>query len=478
MPATAGAAHSAIMSPRAAIAAHRFGLGEASLATIGTDPLGWLEAQIGPAGPAFGDDLPDTATALRAHADFVRQQRARRQAMADGRSDEQRFGEHFRRLVHADVRARLGSAARSPRPLAERLAIFWANHFTVSMAKPSVRGLAGAFEREAIRPHVAGDFATMLGAAVRHPAMLRYLDNDRSAGPGSRLVQRLRRRGGDRAPIDGLNENLARELLELHTLGAAGGGAAYGGWGGYTQADVTEVARLLTGWRVPLAAIERDPQASPFDPAWHEPGPKTVLGRRYDEGPQALDALCRDLTRHPSTARFIAFKLARHVVADEPPPALVAELAQTFARTDGDLGALTRTLLRSPLAWAPAPAKLKSPEEFVVSAARVLGLAEQAFARAPDAGIGALGQPMLSAPSPAGWPDRADEWLGPDAVWKRVEWSTRVAERLGARIDARRLADASLGPWLEASTRREIERAADGTQALALLLLAPEFQRR
>lgn len=466
------------MSLRAAIAAHRFGLGEPSLDRVGPDPEQWLSRQIGPADAALGRNLPTTAEALKAHTDFVRQQRDRRQMAADGRTTEERFGQHFRRLVHEDLRSRLGTAAVTERPFAERLALFWANHFTVSMAKAPVRGLVGSFEREAIRPYIAGKFEHLLGAAVRHPAMLRYLDNDRSAGPSSLIVQRLKRRSEGEPRISGLNENLAREVLELHTLGVDGGGRPFGGWGGYSQADIIEFARVLTGWRVPLRALEDNPAAPLFDATWHDPGTKTVLGRRYSTGPEALPSVLHDLARHPSTARFIAFKLARHFVADDPPPTLVAALADSFHRTEGDLTAVYRTLLASPLAWDPAPVKLKTPEEYVISAVRLLKLGAPAFARAPDAGISALGQRVHAAPSPAGWPDQAVEWLGPDAIWKRVEWTTRVAGLAGAGVDARALARTSLGPRLSDDTQRQIERAADAEQALALLLLAPEFQRR
>ena len=469
---------------KAALAAHRFGLGEASLGSVGDDAAGWLMAQTGAAEIQRGADLASGVEGLKRFAEFLRTQRQpapagaamAASAGADMRPAEQQFGEHFRQIVQADIRARLSTAALSERPFNERLALFWANHFTVSMAKASARGIVGAFEREAIRPHIGGSFESLLKAVVHHPGMLRYLDNDNSAGPDSAFVRRRAQRavGLNGAPvrISGLNENLAREVLELHTLGVAGG---------YDQRDVTEFARVLTGWRVPLRELLDAPPGAPasrFDAAWHQPGAKTVLGHRYAEGPEALDAVLHDLAVHPSTARFIATKLARHFVADEPPPALVARLEASFAHSGGDLPSLYRTLVQSPEAWAPQPAKLKSPEEFVISTARVLKLGEQAFARNADAGIGQLGQRVQAAPSPAGWPDRADEWLGPDAVWKRVEWATRVADRMGRQIDARQLAQASLGPLLQDSTAQQIERAADGPQALALLLLAPEFQRR
>jgi uncharacterized protein (DUF1800 family) len=488
----------------AAIAAHRFGLGEARLdGTLGGDARGWLAAQIGPADAQLSgrtEALPSAADGLRRMAEFQRMRREQRQpspgeAMA---ASEQRFGDHFRALVQADTRARMSTAASTARPFAERLALFWANHFTVSMAKASARGLVGAFEREAIRPHIAGRFEDLLRSAVTHAGMLRYLDNDQSAGPNSRVVQLLRRRAERRddgaAPgprVTGLNENLAREVLELHTLSAAAARA-----GAYTQADVTAFAAVLTGWRLPASVYAPDlargraptaadaqapmGEASPtrFEPAWHEPGPKRVLGQRIDEGADGLMQVLRHAARHPATAEHIATKLARHFVADTPPPALVQRLAQSYLRTDGDLPSVYRTLLDAPEAWQPEARKLKSPEELVVSTARVLQLGARPFERQPDAGTSLLGQRVQAAPSPAGWPDAAQEWLGPDAVWKRVEWATRVADRVGAQVDARALAASSLGPQLGADTARQIERAADGAQALALLLLSPEFQRR
>ena len=569
-------------SPKAlacAIAAHRFGLAQPRCADVGDDPRGWLLSQLAAAPAQRGTGLVSGAEGVRHYAEFLRQQRQQRAvdtaaaapvagqnmagaagmapgagvnvrnngastngAMVDGAmvessmvsspttpgtpgpgnvSTEQAFVAHFRQIASNDLRSRLGTAALSPQPLTERLALFWSNHFTVSVAKPSVRALAGAFEREAIRPHTGGSFETMLQAAVRHGAMLRYLDNENSAGPDSAVVRRLTRRAAarpagnetaatepaqQRAPrITGLNENLAREVLELHTLGVSGGGAAFGGWGHYTQADVTAFAAVLTGWRVPvgerlaspgalsantlasnitsniastLASTPTSPSASRFDPSWHQPGPKTVLGKRYAEGPEALAELLRDLAQHPDTARFVSYKLARHFIADEPAPALVAQLERAWLASQGHLPAVLTALVQAPQAWLPQQAKLKTPEEFVISTARLLGLGDTAFERAADGGIGQLGQRVHGAPSPAGWSDRAADWLGPDAVWKRVEWATRVADRTGRRVDARALAQDSLGPLLQPETARQIDRAADGPQALALLLMAPEFQRR
>jgi uncharacterized protein (DUF1800 family) len=484
-------------SLQAAIAAHRFGLGEASLDAVQPDPQAWLLGQIGPADTPHGDGLLNTHAALEhVAAEKERRQLAKnpppgmslpgrpkgeyRSAQHEGTpvTAEQVLAGHYREVTLADARSRFATAVATRRPFAERLQLFWANHFTVSLAKGSARGLVGAFERDAIRPNIAGSFETLLVASTTHPAMLRYLDNNQSAGPNSRVVARAARRASrndETARITGLNENLAREVLELHTLGVTGGGAAYGGWGGYTQADVTAFARVLTGWRVGLQATDA---AQAFDPNWHEPGRKTVLGKAYAEGPDALRQLLHDLARHPSTAHFIATKLARHFVADAPPPALVERLAAAYQRSDGQLAEVYRALVRSPEAWDAQAAKLKTPEEFVVSTVRVLGSGKRTLARGDGPALQALGQRIHAAPSPAGWSDIAADWLGPDAVWKRVEWATRVADRVGGSIDARSLAERSFGPWLSDTTRQQIERAADGPQALALLLMAPEFQRR
>ncbi len=462
-------------SLQAAIAAHRFGLGEASLETIAPDPQQWLLGQIGPADAPRGDGLLSTAQALE-HVAAEREKRQQAKNPPPGMTAEQVLAGHYREVIVADARSRLLTAATTTRPFAERLQLFWANHFTVSLAKGATRGLVGAFERDAIRPNIAGSFEALLNASTTHPAMLRYLDNVQSAGPHSRIVARAARRAerlGEGPRITGLNENLAREVLELHTLGAE---SARGANGTYSQADVTAFARVLTGWRVGAQGTDA---GDTFDGNWHEPGTKTVLGKIYPEGPDALRRVLHDLAFHPATAKFIATKLARHFVADDPPPALVERLAQTYLRNETRLAPVYAELVRSPEAWPPQPMKLKTPEEFVLSATRVLRVNPRLFERGDNAiGVTSLGQRIQAAPSPAGWSDRAEDWLGPDAVWKRIEWSTRTANRMGSTVDARALATQSLGPLLSAETKTQIDRAADGPQALALLLMAPEFQRR
>lgn len=464
-------------SLRAAIAAHRFGLGEPKLDAVGSDAAAWLKSQIGPADKPAGGPFPSTVEALAAYTE----QKVPLSKLLDtgkpGAAQAPAF--ELRDIVNEDLESRLDTAIATRRPFAERLVLFWANHFSVSINKGTVRGLAGALEREAVRPHIAGKFETLLRAGSMHAAMLRYLDNNNSSGPNSPTVRRLaQKKAGEkqRKRGTGLNENLAREIMELHSLGVAGGGGAYGPWGGYTQADVTAFAAVLTGWRA--YDPPRGDEGTVFEPQTHEPGPKTIMGKSYPEGPQALDMVIRDLAHHPSTARFIATKLARHFTADEPPVSLVNKLAATFSQTGGDLAAVYRTLVDAPESWEPGQRKLKTPEEFAITSMRVLGTNERNLAKGKDSLLGNLGQRPHTAPSPAGWPDKADEWLGPDAIWKRVEWALRLAERLGDRVDARALARDSLGPLLNDNTAQQIERAADGPQALVLMLMSPEFQRR
>jgi uncharacterized protein (DUF1800 family) len=368
--------------------------------------------------------------------------------------------ERLRAVYLTEAAARTQAAIDADHPVIERLVQFWSNHFTVSVrAKPFVLGIPGAYEREAIRPHVLGRFEDMLRAVVEHPAMLVYLDNWLSVGPDSI---------GGRRRNKGLNENLAREIMELHTLGVDGG---------YSQADVTTFARVLTGWTVtPLKSA--DPGHFRFLPQIHEPGDKVLLGRRYPEGGKAEgDAVLRDLAHHPSTARFIATKLARHFVADEPPPSVVERLARRFQETGGDLGAVTRTLVALPEAWPDAPTKIKTPNELVISTFRALGGYPGEPLRLVQS-LAVLEQAPFSAPSPAGWPDKAAEWIGPEATMKRIEWAHAVAAKMPPVEAPLRLAADVVGPDLRGETTVALEHAASLRDSLACLLVSPEFQRR
>ncbi|AUX70281.1 hypothetical protein CHX26_12940 [Porphyrobacter sp. HT-58-2] len=381
-----------------------------------------------------------------------------------------------RQALAGDIAARVQLAVASPTPMAERLVHFWANHFSVSAGKLGTQFEVGPHEFAAIRPRVLGRFADLLKAAVLHPAMLIYLDQFQSIGPNAPITQRRGRRGGRDAAQRprGLNENLAREVLELHTLGVDGG---------YDQADVTELARALTGWTVPgLGRVGRlaedQPGGAAFVAMAHEPGARQVLGRRYPEGGarQAL-AILDDLAAHPATARHIATKFARHFAADTPPPALVDRLEADFRKTGGDLASLTRTLIASPEAWESNPRKFRAPFEWLVGVLRLTGGAE---AMPPQRVMGALtqlGQVPWRAPSPAGYDDIAASWAGPDALVRRVEFAERIARSVPQESVITR-AEAAFPGALSTATRDQLTRAESGSQALALLLVSPEMLRR
>lgn len=500
---------------QAALALHRFGLGPRGDAVdrIARDPRAALIAELERPGGARidADDLLTSAEAARAVFDFRQERKAARFARAvqpvpqpvapkNARPDKEGMGspaEGARQALAANSRTPpqpgsqgtpgLAAANPPPQPAAqnpgpgvpqqifleeakvrldaactaeigfvERLVWFWSGHFCVSADKGGVRPLAGAFEREAIRPHVLGRFADMLVAVESHPAMLLYLDNARSIGANS---QAGLRRG------KGLNENLAREILELHTLGVRSG---------YTQDDVTTFAKVITGWTVRPARQEQG-GVFEFNPRMHEPGSQTVLGRSYPEG--GIDqgrAVLADLARHPSTAEHIAVKLARHFVADEPPHELVASLADAFRRSNGDLMALTRALIDSPQAWTETRSKLKRPDEWITAAWRVTGLAPN-DARPLVNTLNLLGEPLWRPPAPKGFDDVEAAWV--DGLAQRLDIANQLARRAAA-IDPKQLVESALGPLASADTRQAVARAESRPQAVALLLMAPEFQRR
>ena len=442
-----------MISAEAAIATTRFGLGpkRGELADAQSDPRGWIKRQIA-TGAGLPPELSGFAPGNQRMAELLR---AHDKSDADA---QQLLRQQLRDAYLTEAAARTLYQIETAAPVTERLVAFWSNHFTVSVQRPAVVGLVCAFEREAIRPHVTGKFVDMLTASTRHPAMLLYLDNAQSIGPDSMAGRRRDK---------GLNENLAREILELHTLGVDGG---------YTQNDVREFARILTGWSV-AGVREGNPGSFEFRPRIHEPGEKVLLGRRYAEAGEAegRDALTA-LARHPATALHIATKLARHFIADNPPPPAVARLAEVFARSDGDLAAVTLALVDSPEAWAEPLAKVKTPNEFVVSALRASG-----FHGRPEALLGALrrlGQAPFNAPSPAGWPDTADQWIGPEAVLHRAEWALALALRLGGANDPGDLLTETIGPVATAETKTAVARAPSAADAAALVFASAEFQRR
>jgi uncharacterized protein (DUF1800 family) len=472
----------------AAFALHRFGFGPraGSIAAIATDPRGALLADLDRpgAGRIADGDLLTVGEAARAAFDFRQERKAARlveraereaakaapkppepapagkePAMADAQTPP-KFNPGAaipQQIYRQEAQARIDAALNAEIGFAERLAWFWSNHFCVSADKGGVRPLAGAYEREAIRPHILGRFGDMLLAVETHPAMLIYLDNARSIGPDSEAG---RNRG------KGLNENLAREILELHTLGVRTV---------YTQDDVTRFAKVITGWSV-VPPKEGHGGEFTFNPRMHEPGPQMVVGKEFaGEGSDQGRAVLAMLARHPATARHVAAKLVRHFVSDRPQPALAEKLAKRFVATEGDLREVAKTLVTAPESWNTGDRKLKRPAEWIVAALRATGVTP------PDIGPviqaqNLLGEPLWRPSAPVGFSDDDAAWL--DGIAQRLDIANQLARRVAGMVDPDAAVDASLGPLASDDTRTAVRRAESRPQALTMLFMAPEFQRR
>ena len=477
----------------AALVLHRFGLGPLrnSIAAIASDPRGALLEELNrPGAGRITSALPSSGQASRAVFQFQAErraqqklvQRAKKVAEAGGASnpfdckqaptpepcvpsaiavepekqDKPRQPPLPQQIILNEAKARFDAATGADIGFVERLVWFWSNHFCISADK--IPAMAGAYEREAIRPHVLGRFADMLQAVESHPAMLFYLDNVQSMGPDSTA-------GIDRDK--GLNENLARETLELHTLGVRTG---------YTQADVTNFAKVLTGWTwfPPFEPIHGGEFV--FDPILHEPGDQILLGKRYPEnGVQQGRAVLADLARHPATAHHIAHELAAHFVADEPPPTLVAKLEKTFNDSDGNLKAVAETLITADESWTLQRTKLKAPAEWIAGVLRLtdggplIPIGQVMGAQAQ------LGAALWRPPAPNGYSDREAAWI--DGVPHRLDLANQFANRLAMAMDPLGMLDSALGPLASTHTRDTVARAESRAQALTLLIMSPEFLR-
>ncbi|MGO9389848.1 DUF1800 domain-containing protein [Rhodoblastus sp.] len=477
------------------IALTRFGFGacgDGDLAAASLDPRGFLHAELESPGAALlaGPGLPSGDAALQTFFAEEDAKKAEREKLAQNLAMENDIAaqktmpeavappsanppgamaakppkppsaDHM--FFRADARARINRAFIARVGLVERLVAFWSNHFAISVAKGGpTRAAAGAFEREAIRPNVLGRFSDMLLAVESHPAMLFYLDNQQSIGPDSPAGQKQHR---------GRNENLGREILELHTLGVNGG---------YSQADVIALSNMLTGWRfVGREGKLGTPGSFVFQPHIHEPGAQKLLGADYlQAGQDQAQAALLALARRPETARHLATKLTKHFIADAPPQALVDRLAQVFVKTDGDLRAVSLALVDSPEAFAAPPTKMRTPWEYCLASARLFG-------RAPDdpgpvlSSLAMLGQPLWRPPGPNGFPDDSAAWTSPEGMKLRLDLASQWANRLRDPPDPRELLDAAFGAGASDETRKTVARAETRAQGLALLLMAPEAQRR
>ena len=472
----------------ALVVLNRFGLGAKpgdDLGKIAADPRGYLMAElkqqdialIPPDDPRNAGLLDSTAAIQASMAAAMERKTARDEkaaaAMQPMAADDPAGPAAAKPKpavprVEADIyrdeaQARFDKVLAATPGFVERLVGFWSNHFCVSVAKaPVVRASAGAFEREAIRPFVLGRFADMLLAVEHHPAMLFYLDNQQSIGPDSRAGKRRGR---------GLNENLAREILELHTLGVGSG---------YAQADVTSFAGMLTGWT--MAGREGrlgEPGTFVFNANAHQPGQAVLLGKTYPGGGMGqAEAALNDIARQPATAQHIAAKLARHFIADDPPPAAVARLAAVFTKTDGDLRSIALTLIDMPEAWSTPLAKLRSPLDYVVALRRAIGSSAGNEPQRSLRWLSALGEPLWQPPGPNGFSDQTDAWASAEGLKTRLDIAWQAAKQADDIGNPNEMLASLIGTSASAETRQAISRAESRQQGLALLLMAPEFQRR
>lgn len=441
------------------MAFNRFGLGLPPKTKQLPDPKAWVKQQIQidqylPKRLASFQSSKSILTDLFA-ADFAKDKEAEKKVRGEKR-------DVFQKEVMATIQHRVSTQT----PFAERMIMFWSNHFTVSRTKKTIGPAIAAYEREAIRPHVFGKFEDMLIAVISHPVMLSYLDNAASIGRQSTIGRRRKK-----LP----NENLAREILELHTLGVHGG---------YEQEDIVEFAKALTGWS--HGGLKRIARRSgrpvhggfAFVEPMHEPGSKTVLGKKYkQDGHNEVLAILHDIARHPSTAHFIATKLARHFIADDPPKDAIETLAKTFRDTDGDLAKVSAALVDLDAAWQTPLAKVKSPYELMISTFSILQppRIDRRMVRLP---LKSMGQEPYYAPSPAGWPDTTKEWIAPESLMRRIEWVHALTERVETPHTPSEFLELALGPMATGSTKFMALNAPSGASAKALILASPEFQRR
>lgn len=457
------------MSRDAALALSRFGLGArpGERADIAEDPRGWVQDQM--SAPADDAEAFVDAYTMIDIGRAIRSREALQDELQDAieagdeaaalalREDQEAINDDLWTRSYEDRASRVRQGITTDTPVREKLIRFWTNHFTVSGAKDEVALLTGAYEREAIRPNMDGSFYDLLKAVQQSPGMLIYLDNYLSAGPNSRFG---RRHGG------GINENLAREIFELHTLGVDGG---------YTQSDVSEFALAISGWSAGFPPYAKNrPGQFKFKRNMHEPGTRTIMGVEYPQsGVDQGEAVLRTLSESPETATFIATKLVRHFVGDQPPVGAIARVADVFLETNGDLPSVHQAVFDSEEIWDTPFAKARTSEEFVIAGGRALEVEDYPYGWMPYL-LKTMGHSIYGPPGPNGWPDIAPFWLSGNSVMRRAE----IASQLGGYgwgIDAEERMDDMFGPLFTNQTRTAIRDAEDPAQAMAVALASFEL---
>ncbi len=407
------------------------------------------------------------ADALQLGQDFRHVNRAQRRNALGAEEQYETARRALRQAVNAGLQTIVARTVEAQSPLRERLSWFWADHFTVAPQTLLARAIALSFTDDAIRPYLTGPFAEMLKAVIRHPGMLIYLDQYRSVGPASPMGQRTGR---------GLNENLARELLELHTMGVGSN---------YTQTDVRAAAELLTGLSFDQG------EGFVFRTQTAQPGPNTILGKTYGSDQIArlsdIDAFLEDLALRPETAHHLARKLAVHFVADAPPEALVDDLEASYRESGGNLGEMTRVLAEHPDTAAGSLHKVKTPFEFITSTMVAVGMRGSDVARYATRDLrrmivvplASMGQPFMRAPGPDGWQEDSAYWITPQGLATRISWAVAVADCVGQQVgDPRAFLDRTLGEVSSGPLRFAVSAAETQAEGIALVLASAEFNRR
>ena len=465
------------ISQETVIAANRFGMGAkpGELEHIGSDYKDWLLTQLN------GEDLVTENLNLLSSKEAYKLSLLRNSIIptmennSEGMSEQLEFkiADETRPIYEQFVKTRSDSIIMSKRSFRERLVQFWSNHFAVSADAAKYFALMPTLEYEAIRPNITGFFADLLIAVEQHPAMLVYLDNHLSIGPNSTLATLVAKKNDRNL---GINENLAREILELHTLGVNGG---------YTLNDIQSLANIISGWSIgKITRLSRKNTPSGklgefyFHSIAHQPGRQTLLNKSYSQNnvEQGVTAL-RDLANHPATARFIATKLAQHFIADTPPKSAIAKLEKAYTDSNGHLLSVYEALINLDEAWQPLQQKYKTPKEYIYSIYRAANTKPSDIKQLINT-LTTLGQRPFKPLSPAGWPDTATQWSGGDALLKRIVVASRIGRQIGNQLDPILLAKDLLGPTLNDHTKTEISRAESGSQGLALLFVSPEFLGR
>ncbi|MEM8870979.1 MAG: DUF1800 domain-containing protein [Pseudomonadota bacterium] len=452
-----------MQSKNEAIASARFGTGAAPGQAAPNSPAALLQGLQMPE-PRLGGEIPGLEARDALLVDQRKARKLRATDAAEAKVQEKKVTDRYRAIIMGDRRRLLARAIGGPSGLRERLAWFWADHFTVAADGRRRSLLAHDLVETAIRPNITGRFAKLLREVVQHPAMLVYLNQARSVGPNSPVGKRRNA---------GLNENLAREVLELHTLGVDAG---------YTQSDVREFAELLTGLSVEDGRFA-------FKPRLAEPGAENVLGAEYGGGKKArlrdVNKVLRDLAMRPQTARHLAAKLIRHFVTLTPDESYVEAVADAYLGSNGDLMATYAALVDDPRAWELPLQKAKTPIHFIVSSVRALGVTGQdvmgfkprmlnTLAIAPMA---TMGQPLMRPIGPDGWSEDPTDWITPSGLAARVHWANSLVQTRGDDRDPRQFLDQTLGVLASPLLQRAVGGAETRHEGLTLVLASPEFNR-